>query len=260
MPNIVDARPFGTLEQLKALHRDPMAYACCAEPDPKAGKDAVMGCAAWHGCKWKGKHPTGRVGPANKGTSLLKSTMSGPAMRNAIMPCYDYVPMRDTVSLNGGVLDVIAEEGEVIELPGSRKVLADPLKGIANEYWEDFPAHPAPGANMVTVPDYPRIENQPKLKMVMKLEERRKQVEAQEEDRRRKGHLGMNQVILTPEVTSGTDEIGADKEAIGTSIVGHEAGPEGAVPDSNVEGHQEGTGGSNPDKPAGRKRPRYGAD
>jgi hypothetical protein len=165
-----DTRPQDTLENLIASGRNPLEWGSCA----KNVKDEVLGCGRYPTCPWRDK-------PKNGGVQILKVLGDGTGSeRTTIMSCYDYLWQKPQYESNGCIVNWVKEEGETIQVRGSRPLPLKPGQVVAIH--EDF-------YDEVVVPPYPRLSE--KHLMAKRITELRKQREAEKREQRHDQILGI---------------------------------------------------------------------
>lgn len=84
-------------------------------------------CRDRDGHQIKGKH-----GPVNYGVRIAKPVIGrGVGRSQDVMPCYAYIQMRDQIKANKGICQIVAYEGDSIEVRGSKRIEADITAGRA---------------------------------------------------------------------------------------------------------------------------------
>jgi len=129
-------RPCGTPQELIEIGLNPGVIPSCARHDG----DKMEGCSLWKFCHCKdrqGRPIKDRNGPMNYGVQIAKPVVGrGVGRTQEIMPCYVYVQNRHQIRLNGGICQVVAYEGDEIELRGSKKVAPDLSIGAEPGAWK----------------------------------------------------------------------------------------------------------------------------
>jgi hypothetical protein len=107
--------PVGTLDELKAHNLPTKAFSSCSAP---SNDGTSRGCRLWHECSmsYKGLPVAEGGGPRAHGWELIKGLGQGGGIVRTAAPCYWGVGRQDEVYQNEGVLRVIADEGEEIEV------------------------------------------------------------------------------------------------------------------------------------------------
>lgn len=145
-------KPQGTLEEFDAMGIPADEYGCCHAPveKPDDREFQILGCPAWRKCTLKEKG----AGPVAKGVRIVKMTPTGPRVVTRPMSCFNIPKERTRVELNGGVLEVLCDEGGEIEVQGSTSEdVTIPGQGLVR-LWTD-------GPQTVTVPVFPRPKDNP---------------------------------------------------------------------------------------------------
>lgn len=156
LKTIKTRKPQGTLAEFDAMGIPSDEYGCCApgnkEPDDRDHE--ILGCPAWRQCTLKEK---GKSGNVNKGVRIVKQTLTGVRVVHRPMSCYNIPKERERVELNGGVLEIIANEGEKMFVQGSvPEDVTIPGQGLVRK-WVD-------GEQEITVPVAPRPKDNPIFK------------------------------------------------------------------------------------------------
>jgi len=128
-------RPCGTPQELLEIGINPGVVPSCA---PHDGAN-MEGCTMWRFCHCKdkqGKSIKGTTGPVYYGVRIAKPVIGRGVGRNQeIMACHVYVQNRHQIRLNGGICQIVAYEGDELELRGSKKVAPDLSAGAEPGAW-----------------------------------------------------------------------------------------------------------------------------
>lgn len=121
----VPTDPVGTLDELKAHNLPTKAFKSCSQP---ANDGSSAGCPHWYECSmsYKGLPVSEGGGPRAHGWELIKGVSQGGGIVRTSAPCFWGVGKQGEVYENDGVLRVIADEGETIEI---LTMVPDPLGG-----------------------------------------------------------------------------------------------------------------------------------
>jgi len=139
-------------KRIEELNLDPASTPSCARPI----KGQVVGCKVWDKCKLKERAQG--IGPVMKGVQIVKkSPMTGAAsLKNDVDRCFNIPQVAERIEAQGGVLRVVAGEGDTIKLVGSKAdIINDPVDGmrkIVSDHIYDF-----------KIPAYDEIEDQTAL-------------------------------------------------------------------------------------------------
>lgn len=171
--------PLDTLEQVKAFGLNPRFAHSCADPQ---GHE-VAGCSVAHLCDLPEKYR----GPCNVGTRMLKPMTDGSVgIRQEILKCHTYIRLRDDLMDNGGALDIVAREGDEIEITeGVRIVDATVEGGFRYELKTDVKK---------IVPVHPKLRDLPKYRNRLTLADKQR-----ERDEREKRERGSRMLGIEPE-------------------------------------------------------------
>jgi hypothetical protein len=152
--------PHGTLDELSALRVDLARIGCCHKKVVEDGQLMVWGCREFKRCTLPekvGKGPAtsglnGR-GPCNKGLQTLKKMPDGSTKATrTVLSCVDIPGFVARIEAGGGIVEIVASEGEEIMLRGSRvKDETIPGQGLVRIhedgiYPEKVKAFPRPGS------------------------------------------------------------------------------------------------------------------
>lgn len=114
-----DTDPRGTTKELGALGIDLASTPSCSRQIIENGETIVLGCKQWKGCALKER---GLSGPVNKGIQTIKRHLGSKkaVVINNMMTCFHIPGYQRRIENRGGVVNIIASEGEVIKLRGSK--------------------------------------------------------------------------------------------------------------------------------------------
>ena len=148
---IPDARPHGSLKELKARRISVARYGSCAPHEQNlAGESVVMGCSEHHRCRLPEKTTTKT--PCCKGWQEIKSNPTGgqPVIHVHVGYCWEIPGRRDMLENNKGALRVVAAEGQKLRVRGSHIVNRQTADGIKPQiedciFEEEVPKFPAIG-------------------------------------------------------------------------------------------------------------------
>ena len=181
----IPTRPIGTIKELEAMRLHPASYPSCALK--KQGE--VEGCPMWNLCSLEEKQRTGPApkdwnhekrnweGPVNLGVRFLKPVFTrGVGANQEPMPCYVYFQLRNQLRANGGLMQIVAHEGEEISTRVSKKVAPDndPGAPVGSWLWKS-------DKQKIVVPRHPRPSEMPELEAESFLAELLKQDEVASE-------------------------------------------------------------------------------
>lgn len=130
---IPDRMPHGSIAELEAINADLSRFGACAKRVKEDGQIIVMGCHEFQRCVLKGRDSSRPkddegargVGPVNKGVEYIKFSPNGDVKHGRkvvgrlAMTCYHIPGFKDRVELNGGLVRIIANEGEIVNMQGS---------------------------------------------------------------------------------------------------------------------------------------------
>jgi len=162
---IPDHRPHGTLDELLAIKANPAKIGSCHRRIKEDGRIEILGCSVRRACELLEKDGRGPAtsglngaGPCNKGVEFFKKSPPNnkegeTIVGRVVVPCYDIPGFTTRMEINGGMVRVIAGEGEKIRLRGSlaedqsdpsapggmRRVITDVI------HEETVPKFPRPG-------------------------------------------------------------------------------------------------------------------
>ena len=136
----------------------------CSAPDRLNNE---LGCPAWSVCPFSGgvvydrETPAykGVAGPAYFGVQLIKETAGSGDTKivHTMLPCWQIPSMADRMEENGGILRIVALEGEEVDLPGSEpKDELFPGQGMVRIYTQKVCTQ--------KVPKFPRPTGNPALR------------------------------------------------------------------------------------------------
>jgi hypothetical protein len=143
VPDSKAFEPTGTLEEIQELGLDPKLYRCCAKQKP----GEVAGCQFWGICErpYKGgpppdpdvkdQDPNEVGGPHHHG--ILYITAEGNTVQD-VRSCFDYAILVDGHRQSGNVYEIVADEGEVIVIKGTREVPINPANPGGKRKAEPF--------------------------------------------------------------------------------------------------------------------------
>lgn len=118
----------GTLDELEESRLPVELFPSCAEGSTARG---IRGCPFADRCtmSYRGQKAEDGGGPRNHGWEHIKGPAEGGAIVRSVQPCYWGVAKQEVVNENGGVLRVIADEGEEIEVltTAPKPTTRDPL-------------------------------------------------------------------------------------------------------------------------------------
>ena len=127
-----DDDPRGTLEEFHQKKIDPALVPSCAKRVVEEGQVIVMGCREWRRCELDGrlgpKHDNkGKTGPHYKGVLVIKAMPDKDEKKTVVtrcsMTCFHIPGFRKRIEemggKRGGLVKIIAHEGETIEVRGS---------------------------------------------------------------------------------------------------------------------------------------------
>lgn len=105
----------GTLDELEEARLPVELFPSCSAGSTARG---IRGCQFEDRCtmSYRGMKVEDGGGPRNHGWEHIKGPVEGGAIVRSVQPCYWGVSRQDVVNENGGVLRVIADEGEEIEI------------------------------------------------------------------------------------------------------------------------------------------------
>lgn len=149
-------KPMGLLKEYDAMGIPADEWGSCAPPDknPLDRDGQIVGCSACKKCTLPEKFTKG---PVNKGVRLVKMTLTGVRVIHRPMSCYNIPKERERMEINGGVLEIIANEGETMYVQGSTPEDVNiPGQGMVRK-WVD-------GEQEITVPVHPRPKDNPIFK------------------------------------------------------------------------------------------------
>src|SRR5262245_14291106 len=106
--------PVGAMDELASHRLSARIYPSCHEPSVDGN---VKGCPLWDECtmSYKGRPSNEGGGPRNHCWELMKGEAEGGAVVRNSQPCFYGVSRQELVRMKGGVLQVIANEGESYE-------------------------------------------------------------------------------------------------------------------------------------------------
>jgi hypothetical protein len=112
---VKNANPQGTLEEFDENNINPAQYGCCCprNDDPQDREGRIIGCREYKRCQLPEK---GNAGPVIKGVRIIKRTPTGPRVIQRPMTCWAIPKEKQRVENSGGVLEIIANEGEKMEV------------------------------------------------------------------------------------------------------------------------------------------------
>lgn len=193
-------RPLGTVQELIQIGLSPAEYHACAQR--KDGE--IAGCPVRHLCTLDEKERTGPApkdwnheernweGPVNLGVDFRKPVFTrGVSGNQEPMPCYIYFQLRNQLRANGGLMKIVAREGETIKSRGSQKIGQDG-KPIADGI--DLPGKWRKTVREVKVPRHPRPNELEELEGQRFLSEDLKDAESESDDSHDR-KLGPNRMI-----------------------------------------------------------------
>lgn len=155
-------RPVGTLAEAMAENLDPAAYATCSRPNKVTGN---IGCPWFDKCRVSAK---GESGPRNYGVEIMKGRVQGGGFVRFKTDCMWIADHAEGYEKNGGVVKVIANEGEEFERisgimvrndTGDPTFDKDPMgHREVRRVKEKVPPYPRPGQNQALLVDMLRAE------------------------------------------------------------------------------------------------------
>jgi len=146
--------PVGTIPEAEREGLDPAAYATCARPNRATG---VVGCPWFDRCRVSAK---GQAGPKNYGIEIVKGAVQGGGFVKMAASCMWIADHAEGYEKNGGVIKVIAEEGEEYE-----HVTHIAVNAVTNEptHQKDMQAVRVQRRVKTKVPRFPRPGENPAL-------------------------------------------------------------------------------------------------
>jgi hypothetical protein len=151
-------RPCGTPEEVEAIGINPETIPTCA---PNVGTK-FPGCQMWRFCKCADRNGAlikGKTGPAYYGVKIAKPVAGrGVGKSQEVMACHVYVQLRQQIRANGGICQIVAFEGDELEVRGSKKMAPKVSEGEEPGPWKWETM-----TYKVKVPVYPRPKDIPEL-------------------------------------------------------------------------------------------------
>ena len=125
----------------------------------------------------EGKQIKGKTGPCYYGVKIAKNVPGrGVGKAQEIMACHVYVQLRHQIRLNRGLCQIIAYEGDEIEMRGLNKFAPDATLGETEWRWKS-------ATYKKVVPKYPRPHELPELQDLSFMEKAYAEESAAEEAR-----------------------------------------------------------------------------
>lgn len=154
---VKDRNPQGSPEELEAGGIPLNEWgACCAQKRDPDGEIQfnVLGCPVYKKCKLPQK---GNGGPTRLGVRIIKLTPTGMRVIQRPLSCYNLPKEQRRAETNGGVCEVIAQEGEKMEVVRALPVDVD-VPGVGKvRRWEEK-------ATTITIEPFPRPKDNPIFK------------------------------------------------------------------------------------------------
>ena len=193
-PPIVVKRyePIAPREELIRRRLSLAEYGCCGcpiRPNDDQGRPQEIGCDSFHNC------PEDKAnGPYLLGVRQVDPKSVGGGLRESLMSCHVYYKQKDQIEASGGMLKIVAREGQDIIEKGSEKKHPD----LPNSPYEDV-------RRRTTVPKHPHIDGDPNLVDAV-VESDMRAIEEERRAREREEALQANAGIEPAPVTTGGQE------------------------------------------------------
>ena len=123
-----DDDPRGTVEEMTALRVNLAKYGSCSRKVIEDGQLVVRGCPERKRCQLPEKDGRGPktsgfngAGPCNKGLEVIKKSATGDTkVLRVSLSCFHIPGFVKRLEVSGGIVEVVASEGEVIKVRGSK--------------------------------------------------------------------------------------------------------------------------------------------